>query len=310
VPDVAPAAIVVTLLGTGTPEPDPERFSAATLVEAGGMRFLFDAGRGASVRLSQIKVPIGSIDMTFITHFHSDHISGLSDLWLTGFLPNFGGRKSPMMVVGPTGTQKMAENLERSFEEDVRIRVQELRLEPQVTKIVGSDIDKETVVFDKNGIKIIAFLVEHGAVVKPAFGYRLDYAGRSVLLSGDTNYNSNVIKYGAGVDLLLHEVAAAPAAVKDSPFIKAVMALHTSPEECGQIFTLTKPKMAAYTHLALLRTPGNPPPTVDMIEASTRKTYTGPLVIGEDLTRFEIGQTVRVLRWNKTTTSLDPATSR
>ena len=74
----------VTLLGTGTPWPIPERFGAATLVEAGKEKLLFDVGRGATIRLNQIGVSIGALNSVFLTHFHSDHTSGIPDLWLTG----------------------------------------------------------------------------------------------------------------------------------------------------------------------------------------------------------------------------------
>src|ERR1043166_10293485 len=86
----------VTLLGTGTPVPLPDRFGPSTLVEAGGQKLLFDAGRGASIRLNQLEVPIGSIDALLLTHFHSDHTVGIPDVWLTGWLESYFGtdRKS------------------------------------------------------------------------------------------------------------------------------------------------------------------------------------------------------------------------
>jgi ribonuclease Z len=296
-PAQAPA-ITVTLLGTGTPEPETERFGASTLVEAGGMRFLFDAGRGATIRLAQIKVPVGSIEATFITHFHSDHTAGLPDVWLTGLLPGFGGRKNPMTIIGPVGTQQLVSSMAQAYQTDIQIRAQEIKLDPVVAAPAATEFDKGGVVFDKGGVKVTAFAVDHGAFAKPAYGYRLDYDGKSVLISGDTRYDANVIQFGKGVDLMLHEVAEAPEAMKSLPITKAIMGLHTSPEECGQIFTLTQPKMAAYTHLALLRNPQNPPVTTAIIEANTRKTYQGPLVVGQDLTRFEIGEQVRALRWD------------
>lgn len=306
-PPAAQPAITVTLLGTGTPQPDPERFSASTLVEAGGMRFLFDAGRGVTIRLSQLKVPIGSIEATFLTHFHSDHVVGLPDLWLTGLLSLVGMRKGPMIVIGPVGTNNLTEHLEKAFQEDARIRIAEQRMDPALARISPIEFNKdEGVVFEKAGVKVTAFLVEHGDVARPAYGYRLDYAGHSVLLSGDTTYNANIIKYGTGTDLLIHEVAEAPQSMKDSPMIKSILKIHTSPEECGRIFTLTQPKMAAYTHLVLLRSPNDPPVTPAVVEANTRKTYSGPLVIGEDLTRFEIGDELRTLRWNAQKASFAP----
>jgi len=98
----------VTLLGTGVPTPRPDRFGPSTLVEAGEQKLLIDAGRGAAIRLFQIGIPIGRIDALFLTHFHSDHTSGIPDIWLTGWLEShFGTRRRPFHVVGPTGVQSI-----------------------------------------------------------------------------------------------------------------------------------------------------------------------------------------------------------
>ena len=95
----------VTLLGTGSPWPTIERFGAATLVEAGNEKLLFDVGRGATIRLTQIGVSIGALNAVFLTHFHSDHTSGMPDLWLTGWIGRYyGNRQSPFRVIGPKGT--------------------------------------------------------------------------------------------------------------------------------------------------------------------------------------------------------------
>ena len=92
----------VTLIGTGSPIPRPDRFGPSTLFEAGGQKFLIDAGRGAPVRLWQMKIPPGKIDVLFLTHYHSDHTSGIPDLWLTGWLPPpFGQCKMPFQVIAP-----------------------------------------------------------------------------------------------------------------------------------------------------------------------------------------------------------------
>ena len=102
----------VTLLGTGVPFPVLDRFGAATLVEAGKERLLFDVGRGATIRLNQISVPIGSINAVFLTHFHSDHTSGVPDLWLTGWIQRYyGNRQNPFRIIGPTGTISFMQNL-------------------------------------------------------------------------------------------------------------------------------------------------------------------------------------------------------
>ena len=114
----------VTLLGTGVPFPAPDRFGAATLVEAGQEtlveagqeRLLFDVGRGASIRLNQLGVPMGTLNAVFLTHFHSDHTSGIPDLWLTGWIGRYyGNRQSPFRVIGPKGTVSLMQNLERAL---------------------------------------------------------------------------------------------------------------------------------------------------------------------------------------------------
>ena len=112
----------VTLLGTGVPIPSPDRFGPCTLVEAGDQKFLIDAGRGATIRLYQLKVPIGRIDVQLLTHYHSDHTSGVPDVWLTGWLQSeFGRRTTPYRVIGPAGARELMENLERAYALDIKI---------------------------------------------------------------------------------------------------------------------------------------------------------------------------------------------
>ena len=108
--------ITVTLLGTGTPFPNAERFGSAILVQAGGEKLLFDCGRGAVIRLSQAGTPANEIDALFFTHLHSDHTVGMLDLWLTGW---FLGRDHPLTVWGPPGTREMAEHLSHAYKFDV-----------------------------------------------------------------------------------------------------------------------------------------------------------------------------------------------
>jgi ribonuclease Z len=116
----AQGRLKVTILGTGTPDPNPERFSAAILVEAGEKRFMVDCGRGTVVRLAEAGQDPARIDGVFITHLHYDHTVGLPDLWLTGWLL---GRSQPFQVWGPEGTRSMAENLAKAFDADVQNRV-------------------------------------------------------------------------------------------------------------------------------------------------------------------------------------------
>jgi ribonuclease Z len=146
-------------------------------------------------------------------------------------------------------------------------------------------------------VKVIAFEVDHGDAIKPAYGYRIEYDGRAVVISGDTRFNQNVIKYGAGADMLIHEVAIAPPALLAEPLIQRIMAHHTTASEAGRVFAQTRPKLAAYTHLVFLASAQIPPATVDDLLTETRRTYDGPLVTGEDLMQFAIGEEVTVRRF-------------
>ena len=114
----------VTLLGTGTPVPSAERFGYSTLVEAGEQRLVFDFGRGVAIRLAQLKVPLGSINAHFLTHFHSDHTNGLPDLWLTGWLrPPYGQRNQPFLIYGPKGLRELTSGLTAAYARDIAMRV-------------------------------------------------------------------------------------------------------------------------------------------------------------------------------------------
>jgi ribonuclease Z len=288
----------VTLLGTGTPIPVPDRFGPATLVEAGDQKLLFDAGRGASIRLHQLGVPIGRIDALLLTHYHSDHTVGIPDLWLTGWLQSyFGTRQRPLRVIGPEGAKNLMTHLGKAYALDVSIRIADEKLPPQGAALDVSEFNADGVVYESNGVRVIGFEVDHGAAIKPAYGYRVEYAGRAIVISGDTRFNHNVIKYGANADLIIHEVAIARPELVLEPFIQRIMAHHTTASEAGTVFAQTRPKLAAYTHMVFLASEIIPPATVDELIAETRRTYDGPLEIGEDLMRFEIGRSVSVRRF-------------
>ncbi len=287
----------VTLLGTGVPIPSPHRFGPSTLVEAGNENLLIDAGRGATIRLYQLGVPLGRIDALLLTHYHSDHTSGIPDVWLTGWLQShFGRRTSPFRVIGPVGAKALMSNLEQAYALDIRIRIADEKLLPAGIAVEVEEFVRDGVVYDRNGVKVIAFEVDHGEVIKPAYGYRIEYGGRAAVISGDTRYNRNVVEYGAGADLLVHEVAAARPQLMAEAYIQRIIAHHTTPREAGMVFSQAKPKLAAYTHLVLLRSEKIPPVTLDDLVAETRETYGGPLEIGEDLMCFEIGNVVTVRR--------------
>ncbi|WP_247480217.1 MBL fold metallo-hydrolase [Bradyrhizobium sp. CW9] len=137
-----------------------------------------------------------------------------------------------------------------------------------------------------------AIEVDH-APVEPAYGYRIDYEGRSVVLSGDTRISDNLVRAAAGVDLLVHEVASPETFVRagvNPERAKSVVAHHVTPEQAGEVFERTKPRLAIYSHIVL------PTATADDLVPASRKTYNGPLEVGEDLMVIEVGKDVIVRR--------------
>lgn len=298
----AQSPIKVTLLGTGAPVPSIERFGPSILVEAGGQKLLFDAGRGAGQRLWQLKIPLGQVDGLFLTHLHSDHIVGIPDLWLTSWIPAaYGRRSSPFNVYGPEGTKDMMENLVKAFSWDISIRSKEKNKADSGALVNAADI-KEGYIWEKNGVKVTPFTVRHAEFIESALGFRVDYAGHSVILSGDTRYSENLIRYSKGADVVIHEVAAANEhSMKTSSLVNQILGFHTSPEDAGKVFEQVKPKLAVYSHIVLLTAePSIPPPTINELAERTQKIYKGALQVGEDLLSIEIGEKVIVSRYTGT----------
>jgi len=279
-----PDSLRVVLLGSGIGPPVRlNQFGMSTLVEAGGTRLLVDCGRGATIRLAQLGVPIASVNRLFLTHLHSDHIVQIPDLMLSGWTT---GRTLPLEVWGPTGTREMMDALQRGYAFDIHMRrdVDE-KIPSEGIRVVSQDIEEGTV-FDSDGLKVTAFLVDHGPV-SPALGYRIEYRGHSVALSGDTRVSENLVRHATGVDVLVHEVldaVAARAASTNAARTETIIAHHTTPDQAGQIFSRVKPRLAVYSHA---------PATVSVIE-QTRKTYSGPLQGAEDLLTIDIGDQVVV----------------
>jgi ribonuclease Z len=286
----AEAQIRVTLLGTGTPVPSPTRFGNSTLVEAGGKKLVFDFGRGVTIRLAQLKIPFGSIDAHFLTHFHSDHLNGLPDLWLTGWLrPAYGMRNNPFVIYGPPGLKILTHGLTEAFVRDIEIRKADEK-DPDAGIVFEVHESLPGVVYDKDGVKVTAFNNDHGPLVTPSYGYKIEYGGHKVVLSGDTRYSESVVEAARGADLLVHCVTLIPdALLQQNPGYKAILQHLASPEDAARTFSEAKPKLAVYSHIGL-----NGDATEQDLVTRTRAIYDGPVVVGQDLMSIAVGDETRV----------------
>ncbi|OLL29671.1 MBL fold metallo-hydrolase [Burkholderia sp. SRS-W-2-2016] len=283
--------IAVTLLGTGTPILNVNRFGMSTLVEAGKQKLLFDAGRGAAIRLHQTSTPLRDIDAIFITHLHSDHLTGLPDIYASAPLPTDDGRRvKPLELYGPQGIDSVANGIQTLFVENNRIRETGKEVNPAATSInVHTLAAKGGVVYEKDGVVVRAFLVDHGHV-HPAYGYRIDYAGRSVVLSGDTTYAPNLVENAKGADLLVHCVSVGSRELEAAhpEYVKHFYEYLANPEMVSRILNETHPGDAVLSHISLYSR-GNIARATDqeIIERISRK-YDGKFVVGQDLMRFVV----------------------
>jgi len=288
-----PSTLRVTLLGTGIPNPDINAFGTSTLIEAGEQKVLIDCGRGAVIRLAQMGYSLGLTDTVILSHYHSDHYSGIFDLIMTATIQQpFANRGGPLHVYGPPGVEDIAEGAWIATRPDRNIRVADSEIDPEHMRVIPHEYS-EGVVLDRDGLKIIAIEVDHGDFIRPAYAFRVEYAGHVFVHSHDTRYNENLIAQAQGADVFVHEIAAAkPENVEKYPKIKVVMDHHANPREVGRVFAQTKPKLAMLTHLVLL--PPDPLP-IGAVTQELAQEYDGLVLVAEDMMTIEIGRNITVI---------------
>jgi len=282
--------------GTGSPLPDRTRAGPCLAVIAGGRVFVFDAGEGASETLGLMGIRQGDIETVFLTHLHSDHFDGLAPLalqhWATATATE------PLTVAGPVGTARLASGLNEAYAIDSGYRT--AHHGPEIMPPTGAGLraeeftvpqaDGETIVLrDAGGVRILAFRVDHAPT--DAVGYRIEYGGRSIVISGDTSRSASLASAARGADLLVHEAISprldqimhetAMALGRDNVGVifHDILDYHTSPQDAGAIATEANVGALAFTHF-LPQTPI--PGLAHTFVQDARRTYDGPVYAMRD----------------------------
>ena len=241
--------IKVTILGSGTPRVNIDRFSQSILIEHKNDKFLFDAGRGALLRLNQSRILPNEIENIFFTHLHSDHILGFSDILMTGWVYH---RKKPLNIFGPPGTINFVDSTIKSFEEDIKVR----SLPPESLNVENLKSNIEIIYDDftykKNGLTIETFAVKHEPFTY-AFGFKIFNSKYCMVISGDTTYSEQVIEKTKNCDLLIHEIAhASEHTLEKYPKAKGVISYHTDASQVSKIINTVKPRLTILNHVLSL----------------------------------------------------------
>jgi ribonuclease Z len=273
----------VTLLGTGCPVAHPKRMGPATLVRAGEQTLLVDCGSGVTQQLVKAGSRSAAIDALFVTHLHSDHLVDLYQLIVSSW---HGGRQRPHRLFVPKGVRAFVEGTMAVWKEE---RAQRLAYEhrPSAAAFELEVVEmEEGVVFDQDGMRVEAFLVDHGPV-RPAFGLTFERGGVRTVVSGDTTRCDALDAAAAGADLLVHEVfvhreMVARPGVRSTAGIEATAAYHTLSSEVGKVAAKAQPGMLMLTHIVPVDADR------DALLAEVRKDFSGPTVVGEDLVSVDV----------------------
>jgi ribonuclease BN (tRNA processing enzyme) len=270
----------VVMLGTGTPNADPDRSGPAVAIVVNDRAYLIDAGPGivrraaAAARAGVTPLQVKNLDLVFITHLHSDHTLGLPDLI---FSPWVLERTRPLRVYGPKGVRSMTDHLSRAYEQDIRIRIDGLEPANETGyKVVSQEI-AEGWIYQDSLVRVKAFRVNHGDWPQ-AFGYRFETADRVIVISGDASPSESIVQNCAGCDVLVHEVYSHDALLRREPeWQRYHTAVHTSTLQLADLATRAAPKLLVLYHQLYWGT------TDDDLLAEIRRAYTGTVVSARDL---------------------------
>jgi ribonuclease BN (tRNA processing enzyme) len=277
-------ATKLVLLGTGTPNADPERFGPSVAVVVGETPYLVDFGPGvvrraaAAHKLGVEGLRVSRLSTAFLTHLHSDHSTGYADLIFTPWVLE---RERPLRVYGPRGLESMTRHIQAAYEADRELRLNGLEpINSEGWKVEVNEIEPGEVYFDEF-VRVTAFPVHHGTWPQ-SFGYRFETPDRVIVISGDAAPSESVVEMCQGCDILLHEVySSAGFARRDPVWQRYHASFHTSSKELAELASRARPKLLVLYHQLYWGTSDE-----ELLE-EVRAHYDGAVVSGSDLDIFE-----------------------
>ena len=274
----------VVMLGTGTPNADPDRSGPAVAIVAGGHAYLVDAGAGmvrraaAAARNGVAALTPASLDIVFVTHLHSDHTIGLPDLMLTPWVLT---RTTPLRVFGPPGIVEMMGHLRQAYDADIRNRIDGLEPANETGYRTVPRVVRPGIVYRDTSVTVRAYAVPHGDW-KAAFAYRFETRDRTIVVSGDMRPNDTIVDACNGCDVLVHEVYSADALTRREPeWQRYHTRAHTSTQELAALATRARPKLLVLYHQLYWGVTDD-----DLVKEIRAAGYTGAVVSGRDLATY------------------------
>ena len=284
--------IRVSILGSGQPWVTKSQAAGSVLVEVGNVQrdvFVLDLGAGSLANFSGLRVPVTSLKNVFLSHLHADHVADY--LTLMGSYVK-AGRLDPVEVWGggsdepALGLAEFVASIEKALAWDLESMRGSVATSGAPATAYEVPYDRTEVIYERNGVTITSFPVIH--ILNGAVGYRVDYAGQSVVFSGDTRPTMTLVEAARGCDLLIHETFLPPktfAELMSFPLEKAIFVVneaHTPPDAAAIVFDMVQPRMAAMWHCHVVEG------YIDPVFEGVRSAYSGPVTLCQDLTVFNV----------------------
>lgn len=271
---LAHAETRIVMLGTGTPNADPQRSGPAVAIVVNQVPYVVDSGPGVVRRMAAAKLDLTKARVVFITHLHSDHTLGLPDLMLSPWVLD---RTAPLEIYGPKGIERMTTRILDAYREDIQIRLSGGEPSNKTGYRSNAHAIRPGVVYQDENVKVTGFRVPHGKWPE-AYGYRFDTADRSIVISGDTKAADAVAEACNGCDVLIHEVISSAGLAKRTPEWQAYHnAYHTTSKDLAVIATKARPKLLILYHQLFSGV------SEEDLLAEVRAGYIGKVVSAKDL---------------------------